>query len=85
MDDLLADFLTETNESLAELDTALVKLERIPNDQPRAPSNDLLGCRCRERIEVAGACERFIKRVDQAQAVRDDTHSAKVVSLLQVP
>jgi two-component system chemotaxis sensor kinase CheA len=32
MDDLLADFLTETNESLAELDTALVKLERTPND-----------------------------------------------------
>ena len=33
MDDLLADFLTETNESLAELDTALVKLERNPGDQ----------------------------------------------------
>ena len=33
MDDLLADFLTETSESLAELDTALVKLERIPNDE----------------------------------------------------
>ena len=32
MDDLLADFLTETSESLAELDTALVKLERTPND-----------------------------------------------------
>ena len=32
MDDLLADFLTETNESLAELDTALVKLERTPGD-----------------------------------------------------
>jgi two-component system chemotaxis sensor kinase CheA len=33
MDDLLADFLTETNESLAELDVALVKLERTPNDE----------------------------------------------------
>ena len=33
MDDLLADFLTETNESLAELDTALVKLERNPQDE----------------------------------------------------
>ncbi|MDE2515098.1 MAG: chemotaxis protein CheW [Rhodospirillales bacterium] len=33
MDDLLADFLTETNESLAELDVALVRLERIPDDQ----------------------------------------------------
>ena len=32
MDDLLVDFLTETNESLAELDVALVKLERQPND-----------------------------------------------------
>ncbi|MFO1025856.1 MAG: chemotaxis protein CheW [Acetobacteraceae bacterium] len=32
MDDLLADFLTETNESLAELDSALVKLEQVPDD-----------------------------------------------------
>ncbi|MCW3472968.1 hybrid sensor histidine kinase/response regulator [Limobrevibacterium gyesilva] len=32
MDDLLADFLTETSESLAELDVALVKLERAPDD-----------------------------------------------------
>jgi two-component system chemotaxis sensor kinase CheA len=33
MDDLLAEFLTETNESLAELDLALVKLERTPDDK----------------------------------------------------
>ena len=33
MDDLLADFLTETNEGLAELDSALVKLERNPGDE----------------------------------------------------
>ena len=33
MDDLLAEFLTETNESLAELDLALVKLERTPDDR----------------------------------------------------
>jgi two-component system chemotaxis sensor kinase CheA len=33
MDDLLADFLTETNESLTELDVALIKLERSPNDR----------------------------------------------------
>ena len=33
MDDLLADFLTETNESLTELDVALIKLERMPGDQ----------------------------------------------------
>ena len=32
MDDLLAEFLTETNENLAELDVALVKLERTPDD-----------------------------------------------------
>jgi two-component system chemotaxis sensor kinase CheA len=32
MDDLIADFLTETNESLAELDVALVTLERTPDD-----------------------------------------------------
>ncbi|WP_158924877.1 chemotaxis protein CheW [Acidisphaera sp. S103] len=32
MDDLLADFLTETNESLAELDVALLTLERTPDD-----------------------------------------------------
>ena len=32
MDDLLADFLTETNENLAELDLALVVLERTPDD-----------------------------------------------------
>src|SRR3978361_1960708 len=32
VDDLLSDFLTETNESLAELDVALITLERSPND-----------------------------------------------------
>ncbi|MFT8245872.1 chemotaxis protein CheW [Roseomonas sp. BN140053] len=34
MDDLLADFLTEANEGLAALDTALVRLERTPDDAP---------------------------------------------------
>jgi two-component system chemotaxis sensor kinase CheA len=33
MDDLLPEFLTETSESLAELDLALVKLERTPDDK----------------------------------------------------
>jgi two-component system chemotaxis sensor kinase CheA len=33
MDDLIVDFLTETNESLADLDVALVKLERTPDDK----------------------------------------------------
>src|ERR1700723_2666509 len=32
VDDLLSDFLTETNESLAELDGALLALERTPDD-----------------------------------------------------
>ncbi|MBM3526132.1 MAG: hybrid sensor histidine kinase/response regulator, partial [Alphaproteobacteria bacterium] len=32
MDDLLREFLTESNESLATLDQELVKLERNPND-----------------------------------------------------
>jgi two-component system, chemotaxis family, sensor kinase CheA len=32
MDDLLADFLAETTESLADLDLALVRLERAPQD-----------------------------------------------------
>ncbi|MBR0678384.1 hybrid sensor histidine kinase/response regulator, partial [Roseomonas alkaliterrae] len=34
MDDLLADFLTETHEGLTALDSALVRLERAPDDQP---------------------------------------------------
>ncbi len=34
MDDLLADFLTETNEGLEALDAALVRLERTPDDRP---------------------------------------------------
>ena len=33
MDDLLADFLTETSENIADLDVALLKLERTPDDQ----------------------------------------------------
>ncbi len=32
MDDLLRDFLTETNESIAEVDVEMVKLEQNPND-----------------------------------------------------
>lgn len=33
MDDLVAEFLTETNEGLGELDSNLVRLEQNPNDQ----------------------------------------------------
>jgi two-component system chemotaxis sensor kinase CheA len=32
MDDLLSEFLTETNESLEELDVEVVRLEQEPND-----------------------------------------------------
>ncbi|MBI3420282.1 MAG: chemotaxis protein CheA, partial [Proteobacteria bacterium] len=35
MDDLLREFLTETNENLAVLDTQLVEFEQNPNDVPR--------------------------------------------------
>jgi two-component system chemotaxis sensor kinase CheA len=34
MDDLIADFLTETHEGLAALDVALVRLEKTPQDEP---------------------------------------------------
>ena len=34
MDDLLADFLTETHESLSVVDKALLRLERAPDDAP---------------------------------------------------
>jgi two-component system chemotaxis sensor kinase CheA len=34
MDDLIADFLTETHEGLAALDVALVRLEKTPQDGP---------------------------------------------------
>jgi two-component system chemotaxis sensor kinase CheA len=34
MDDLLADFLTETHEGLVALDAALLRLERSPQDKP---------------------------------------------------
>ena len=33
MDDLIPEFLTETNESLAELDISLVQLEQNPGDK----------------------------------------------------
>ena len=32
MDELLSEFLTEANESLAELDNGMVRLEQNPND-----------------------------------------------------
>jgi two-component system, chemotaxis family, sensor kinase CheA len=50
MDDLLADFLTETNECLADLDSALVKLEKTPDDA------DTLGLIFRMVHTIKGTC-----------------------------
>ena len=50
MDDLLAEFLTETSESMDLLDVELVKLEQDPNDP------DLLGNIFRMVHTVKGTC-----------------------------
>ncbi len=50
MDDLLSDFIAETNESLEQLDQDLVKLEQNPNDP------DLLGNIFRVMHTVKGTC-----------------------------
>jgi two-component system chemotaxis sensor kinase CheA len=91
MDDLLADFLTETNESLAELDTALVKLERIPNDRETLSlifrlvhtikgTCGFLGLSRLER--VAHAAENVLGRVrDGALAVTPDIVSQVLAAI----
>lgn len=50
MDDLIAEFLTETNESLGELDTDMVNLEKNPNDK------DLLSKIFRLMHTIKGTC-----------------------------
>ncbi|MCB1556244.1 MAG: chemotaxis protein CheW [Alphaproteobacteria bacterium] len=50
MDDLIAEFLTETNESLGDLDTDLVNLEQNPNDM------DLLSKIFRLVHTIKGTC-----------------------------
>lgn len=50
MDDLVVEFLTETNESLEELDNDLVHLEQNPNDK------DLLGKIFRLMHTIKGTC-----------------------------
>lgn len=50
MDDLISEFLTETNESLEELDNDLVHLEQRPNDK------DLLGKIFRLMHTIKGTC-----------------------------
>ena len=50
MDELLADFLTETTENLAGLDQALLKLERMPGDM------DTLAVAFRHVHTIKGTC-----------------------------
>lgn len=50
MDDLIAEFLTETAESMAELDQDIVRLEQNPND------SELLGKIFRLVHTVKGTC-----------------------------
>ncbi len=50
MDDLLSEFLTETNENISVLDSELVKLERTPNDP------ELLGNIFRLVHTIKGTC-----------------------------
>ena len=50
MDDLLSEFLTETNESLATLDLELVRLEQNPNDP------ELIGSIFRLVHTIKGTC-----------------------------
>ena len=50
MDELLSEFLTETSESIAELDVELVRLEQNPNDQ------NLLGNIFRLVHTIKGTC-----------------------------
>src|SRR5579875_499326 len=94
MDDLLADFLTETNESLAELDTALVRLERNPADRDTLSlifrlvhtikgTCGFLGLPRLER--VAHAAENVLGRVrDGALAITQDAVSLVLAALDRV-
>lgn len=50
MDDLIAEFITETNESLTELDKDLIKLEQNPNDK------DLISKIFRLMHTIKGTC-----------------------------
>ena len=68
MDDLIAEFLTETNESIAELDNDLVKLEQNPDD------TELLSGIFRLMHTIKGTCgflglERLEKVAHKAEDV----------------
>ncbi len=91
MDDLLADFLTETNESLAELDLALVTLERTPDDADTLSQifrlvhtiKGTCGFLGLPRLErVAHAAESVLGKVrDRTLAVTPDLVSQVLVAL----
>jgi two-component system, chemotaxis family, sensor kinase CheA len=94
MDDLLTEFLTETNESLAELDVAVVRLERTPDDQQTLSkifrlvhtikgTCGFLGLEPLER--VAHAAESVLGRVrDGSLAVTPDIVSLVLAALDRV-
>ena len=91
MDDLLADFLTETNENLAELDLALVTLERTPDDADTLSQifrlvhtiKGTCGFLGLPRLErVAHAAESVLGKVrDRALAVTPDLVSQVLIAL----
>jgi two-component system, chemotaxis family, sensor kinase CheA len=91
MDDLLTDFLTETNESLAEADLALVRLEQDPGDVATLglifrlvhTIKGTCGFLGLVRLEkVAHAAENVLGRVrDGALAVAPDLITAILTSL----
>jgi len=94
MDDLLTEFLTETNESLAELDVAVVRLERSPDDQQTLSQifrlvhtiKGTCGFLGLERLErVAHAAESVLGRVrDGSLAVTPDIVSLVLAALDRV-
>jgi two-component system, chemotaxis family, sensor kinase CheA len=82
MDDLLRDFLTETNENLGMLDTELVKLEQNPNDPGLVSSIfrmmhtikgtcGFLGLPRLERVAHAG--ENLLDKIRDKELVADTT------------
>jgi two-component system chemotaxis sensor kinase CheA len=94
MDDLLADFLTETNEGLADLDVALVKLERTPDDSQTLSLifrlvhtiKGTCGFLGLPRLEhVAHAAENVLGKVrDGALTVTPDTISLVLTAVDQI-
>src|SRR3546814_10555948 len=95
MDDLLSEFLTETNESLAELDVELVRLEQNPNDKA------LLGNIFRLMHTIKGTCgflglprlesvahagENVLGKVrdGELEVTRSEEHTSELQSLMRI-